>query len=45
MGVLYNRSTSEILSERVDLVQTRFKPISALLVMIFGPVAAQLLNQ
>ncbi|MEA2786275.1 MAG: hypothetical protein QOF71_2379 [Candidatus Eremiobacteraeota bacterium] len=31
MGVLYNRSTSEILSERVGLVHTRFKPIAALL--------------
>jgi uncharacterized membrane protein (UPF0127 family) len=31
VGVLYNRSTSEILSDRVDLVHARFKPIAALL--------------
>jgi uncharacterized membrane protein (UPF0127 family) len=31
VGVLYNRSTSEILSDRVELVRTPFKPIAALL--------------
>ncbi len=31
MGVLYNRSTSEILSDRVEVVRTPFKPIAALL--------------
>jgi uncharacterized membrane protein (UPF0127 family) len=31
MGVLYNRSTSEILSDRVELVRTPPRPIAALL--------------
>jgi uncharacterized membrane protein (UPF0127 family) len=31
VGVLYNRSTSAILSDRVELVRTPFKPIAALL--------------
>jgi hypothetical protein len=31
VGVLYNRSTSEILSDRVDLVRTPFRPIAVLL--------------
>ncbi len=31
MGVLYNRSTSEILSDRVELVRTPYRPIAALL--------------
>ena len=31
MGVLYNRSTSEILSDRVEIVRTPLRPIAALM--------------